>query len=214
MSRYTMQLRTICEQLAGEYKKIGYDSIDNVIDKSVDKIFSFNYNFYDETKKKDFEKMFLKYFYMEEICCETYGEWKLYLESWLHVNIDYWNKRLKSVQIEFDPLNTIDVTTTVETESDGNSNSTLTGDDWSLFNDTPQGGLTGVKENKYLTTAQNNQTDQTTENQAHENSTGTTKEVGHRENPSKLIIDYQFAMKNVYGEMMESMRCLFFGLWG
>lgn len=214
MSRYTIQLKQICESLSDINGHGVYNDVDQIIEQSYKKIFSFDYNFYDENQKEYFEKTFIKYFYTEEICCETFGEWKLYLESWIHVNIDYWNHRLKSVKLDFDPLNTIDVTTNVTTNNGINSQSTLTGNDWSLFNDTPQGGLTGVKDNKYLTTAQNNQTDQTTTSNANENSNGVTTETGRRENPSKLILDYQKAVKNVYNEMFNEMSKLFFGLWG
>lgn len=241
MSKYTIQLRTICETQAGLLESKGFNDIEDILEKCVDKIFSFNWKYYDDSKKRDFEKDFLRYFYMEEICTETYGEWKLYLQSWLHVNMPYWNEQLKSVSLNIDPLDEYDfsrVTTDSGTDTSTqnvtqtntqttDSTTTENGDAWELYQNTPQGGLTGVKENNYLTTATNNTADNSTTEHGESNesiktdSNGTygrentqnVKESGRRRPPAELIIKYQEAMKNVYGLIFKDMESLFFGLW-
>ena len=48
MSKYTTEVRFICEQYAGLDESVGYNDIDEVISKSRAKVFDFNYPIFDE----------------------------------------------------------------------------------------------------------------------------------------------------------------------
>lgn len=209
MSRYTTQLRYICESLAGYEHSIGLGKIDDVLEKSVDKIFDFRYNYYDESKKRDFEKMILRHFYQEEIGLETYASWKLAFSSWFIENMDYYNTLYNSIKDNFNPLDDHAIvtgrTTQSETHATGNS------DTWDLYQETPQGGLDGVKEERYLTTANHT----TNNSQNDDGSTGTenVKETGRRTNPNKLFGDYLKQVKSVDSLIIKELEKFFMGLY-
>ena len=55
MSKYTTEVRYICEHLAGETESVGSDNVDSVIEKSRTKIFDFDFPIYDETYRSVLE---------------------------------------------------------------------------------------------------------------------------------------------------------------
>ena len=111
MSQYTTELRYICESLAGLEHSVGYSDIDEVIDNSYDKIFDFNYPIFDENYRPLLEKKILKHFYTREIGQETYGLWKLKLNTKMNEIMPYYNKLYNSELLEFNPLYDVDLTT-------------------------------------------------------------------------------------------------------
>ena len=208
MSKYTTEVRYICESYAGLDESVGYDSIDEVIDKSYLKIFNNSkipmFNGEDEAHRALLLKKILLHYYSREIGYETVGLWKLKLNQKMIEIMPYYNQLYESELLEFDPLKNIDVTHTHEGEynddekvdnlrnsenhkathteqvSDATENVTLrhsrtttqgddvrtndivsNGDTWTLFSDTPQGGINGianassgsVSDNSYLTNA-------------------------------------------------------------
>ena len=48
MSKYTTEVRFICEHSAGLTDSAGYSSVDEVIEKAIPKVFSFNFPIFDE----------------------------------------------------------------------------------------------------------------------------------------------------------------------
>ena len=221
MSRYTTQLRYICESLAGYQHSVGYNGIEDVLEKSVDKIFDFSYNYYDESKKRDFEKMILRHFYQEEIGFETYSSWKLAFSSWFIENMDYYNKLYLAIETKFNPLDEINVTTVRDTngtlDSDGTTKTIGNADNWSLYSETPQGGLEGVKSNKYLTTAQNDTSDTNTtvtnKNLDTEKRKEEVTETGRRTSPNKLIAEYINAVKSINAMVIAELEKFFMALY-
>lgn len=75
-------------------------------------IFSFNYPFYDEKKKQEFEERFIKHFYFREIGCETIERFKWYLEDKMTTVFPYYNELFKSASIEYDVLDNYKLTET------------------------------------------------------------------------------------------------------
>lgn len=102
MSKYTTELRYICESLAGKLESEGYSSIDSIIDESRGKIFSFDYPIFDPDYKAGLEKKIIKRYYTREICAETYGRWKLFLESRMNEIMPYYNQLYNSELIKYD----------------------------------------------------------------------------------------------------------------
>lgn len=68
------------------------------------KLFDFEYPIFDPNYKSVFETHFIRKFYMREIGFETEGLFKFQLESWLLINMPYFNKMFESELIDFDPL--------------------------------------------------------------------------------------------------------------
>lgn len=208
MSKYTTEVRYICESYAGLEESVGYDSIDEVIEKSYLKIFANDkipmFKGEEEAHRALLLKKILLHYYSREIGYETVGLWKLKLNQKMIEIMPYYNQLYESELLKFDPLQNVDVTHTHEGEynddekvdnlrntenheathteqvSDATENVTLrhsrtttqgndvrtndivsNGENWTLFSDTPQGGINGianassgsVSDNSYLTNA-------------------------------------------------------------
>lgn len=172
MSKYTTEVRYICEMLSGLSDSVGYDNISTVISSSRTKIFSFPYDIHDEAYRPVLETKILKHYYTREICAETYGRWKLFLESRMAEIMPKYAKLYKTASMIVDPLrevdyykqhsghgngNTIDRGSNTGTIStDTNNHTTEREPDLKTVVknlDTPQGGLTGIENNNYLSSA-------------------------------------------------------------
>ena len=206
MSKYTTEVRFICENFAGLEESKGYDKVDEIIGLARAKVFDFDYPIFDSSYKSVIETKIIKHYYTREIGLETVGLWKLKLNTRLNEIMPYYNQMYKSALLEFNPFYDTDLTTVHSgedtgdkvgtTDFDGNRN-TITSenenkdnaynetlvntggfetdvehsetrdnehsdDEWNLFSDTPQGGVTGIEnaydgvsDNAYLTDARN-----------------------------------------------------------
>ena len=72
-------------------------------------IFGFPYDFYDETKRAEFEKNFIRHFYFREIGCETTERFRWYLEDKMRTVFPYYNELFKAAQIEYNILDNYNV---------------------------------------------------------------------------------------------------------
>lgn len=104
MSKYTTELRYICEVNAGETESTGYNDVQEVIDNSWDKIFSFDFPIFDENYREGLCKKIIKHYYTREIAEETYGLWKLRLDARMNEIMPYFNKLYESELIAISPL--------------------------------------------------------------------------------------------------------------
>lgn len=250
MSKYTTEVRYICEEAAGLAESVGEKDAYNVVQIAYPKIFSPDLTFHNETIKTRLLPKILLHYYTREIGFETAGLWKLKINQKLREILPYYNQLYASEELEYDPLKNVDNTHTHEgayednskvdnikaktnletrdltTVDDGSSsfekeeittlrhdktverdNDTVSrGDDttshivdhaadrWTLFSDTPQGGINGVQngggvsasgtlsDNAYLTNA------------THET-----------ESPTQSHDTTQFGtVTNTYGEVVET----------
>lgn len=177
LSKYTTEVRFICEKMCGLSQSDGYDKVDYITSNSWNKIFTYNFPIFDENYRCILCKKILKHFYTREICCETVGLWMLWLNERMETIMPYYNQLYNSELIKFNPLHNTDLittsnNTTTQTENKktqntnknlytGNgtrdNNDTLTANsksiNYKLESDTPQGGLDGIESNNYLTRA-------------------------------------------------------------
>lgn len=120
MGKYTTEVRYICETYAGETESVGYDNIDEVIDKSYLKIFNNDkipmYKNETEAHRAGLLKKILLHYYTREIGYETVGLWKLKLNQKMIEIMPYYNQLYESAELEFDPFKNVDVTRTHEGE--------------------------------------------------------------------------------------------------
>ena len=181
MSVYTTQVRFICEAEAGLKKSVGYNDVGTVIQNAIPKIFSFNWPIFDENYRNVLETKILKHYYTREIGLETYGLWKLKLDTKLNEIMPYYNQLYKSALLEFNPFYDVDITRNhtgkktgaealkgnvtvngqviVDTHGNVNTmdnttvNNTTTSDNLDKYAATPQGALDNLRNDKYLTNA-------------------------------------------------------------
>lgn len=187
MANYTTQLRTICESITGLTEGAGNNNTDSVIASARPLIFSFNYPVVTETPKEELETKIIRHYYMREIGCETYGQWKFFLENKMNEIMPYYNELYKSASLEFNPFEDVNYSKQHYGHEDGSSNSTneyynknvrtnntndkteyhskdvLDRDDehWEYYSDTPQGSVSriDIDGNNYLTNATKNTAD-------------------------------------------------------
>lgn len=134
MAKYTTEIRSICEHYAGLTESTGFEDVDEIIEKSRNKIFQ-NYPIFNESHRAELEHKILKHYYMREIGFETVGLFKLFLNERMAEIMPYYNKLYESETFEFDPLKNVDVWNTHEqfAEAGGSDMSTLGGEDVSTL---------------------------------------------------------------------------------
>ena len=236
MSRYTTELRYICESLAGLTSSQGFNSVDNVIKKALPFIFDFDFPIFDESYRVPLELKIIRHYYTREISEETFGLWKLRLESRLNEIMPYYNKLYLSETLNFNPLYDTDITTSFDKDFKGNNkavskqNNTSTvnstgsisdvvsvdntqqtattnknndtettqNKNWDLYSDTPQGGITGLENNEYLTNARKNNGDSTAKREQKAEFSGTVGNTGTTQttNNSSNSTDSQTALNS------------------
>lgn len=182
MSKYTTLVKNICESYANESEPSTFANVHTVINKAIPKVFD-SFPIYNENHRNILCSKILKHYYMREICCETVGQWKLYLNTKMFEIMPYYNELYKSIELEYNPLDTINITrsgnenvtgkntdievknvtdkTTKKSEEhnqeilNGSNDITRnsTTSNGERFSDTPQNGLTDLVNDKYLTTA-------------------------------------------------------------
>jgi hypothetical protein len=118
VSKYTTEVRFICEDAAGYDESKGFNDIDEVLTKAAPKVFNFDWPIFDENYRLPLEKKILRHNYTREICEETVGLWKLRLQDTLCNIMPYYNKLYESELIKFNPMYDVDMTTTHRGSSD------------------------------------------------------------------------------------------------
>ena len=175
LSKYTTEVRYICEYYAGLNDSVGLESVEKVIDKSWNKIFDYNWDIFDESYREILCKKILRHYYTREICAETVGLWRMWLNTTMNEIMPKYNQLYVADITKVNPLYNMDITTTYEkkvnettrdsgTTNESNSNSITTNLNSSnsgenennythtdKYSDTPQGELNGINDNKYLT---------------------------------------------------------------
>lgn len=124
MSKYTTEVRFICEHASGMNESIGYSSVDAVISGAIPKVFDFTFPIFDESYRNVLCGKILKHYYTREICEETVGLWKLRLSTRLNEIMPYYNQLYKSEALEFNPLFDVDYTRDSEQKHNGTDNVT------------------------------------------------------------------------------------------
>lgn len=120
MASYTMQLKDIIDQSTIHQASNTRDRIE----VGRKKLFDFDYPMFDDAYRKAFETNFIRFFYMREIGFETDGLFKFQLESWLLINMPYFNKLFESELLQFDPLinSSVDITHNKKNDKTQNDN--------------------------------------------------------------------------------------------
>lgn len=119
LSKYTLEVRNICESLVARSERAKFMDVNEVIKLARPNIFNFDYPKWDSEYNEMLEEKILRTYYMREIGVETYGLFKLRLQVKLNDIMPYYNKLYESEKLKFDPLKEIDLSTVYTKE--GNS---------------------------------------------------------------------------------------------
>lgn len=242
MSKYTTELRYICESIAEKNESVGMDGVEEVIEAARESIFSFDYPMFDADYREEFEKKFLLHFYTREIGYETYGLWKLKLWDKLNMIMPYYNQLYASERDNAisDPYKDVDIEIVEHDKKSGSSSTSGTtsksdtgtvGDQRTedkRMSDTPQGNLTDVEgDTTYLSRIERNSGGNT--RTLNTNTSGSTSGSGTSSNEdwftrtlkgkqgtqsyAKLLSEFRNTFLNIDKMVMDELESLFIGLW-
>lgn len=198
MSKYTTEVRFICENSAGLSESEGADNVDSILDKCWNKVFNFDFPIFDENYRQVLCRKILKHYYTREIAHETVGRWKLALNAKLNEIMPYYNQLYKSELLEFNPFYDVDLTRS--REGSGTSNKTINNTETNnatsknissdsgtsntntlnRFSDTPQNSMDtqGIADSVPLTTVTKVNEDNTTTNESTDTLTRNDNKTG------------------------------------
>lgn len=110
MSKYTTELRYICEEAAGVnnheemYNNPGYNDTSQIIETARTKLFDFDYPIFDVNYKATLETKIIKHYYFREIGAESYGMFKMWLDRRMNEIMPYYNQLYQSELLKFNPF--------------------------------------------------------------------------------------------------------------
>ena len=199
------------------------------------KLFDFKYDFYEESKKEQFEQKFIDYFYMREIEHATAEEFKHELRTKLNLIAPYYKQlyetELKSKNIEFLLNKDLKETFIREVESDteslshfnNESNGKTKVETLSTTNDTPQNKVDDL--DKYISSASKDKNTSDTSssdngssisqnsNTAKEETTLISKGNIGTTSSAQLLRDWREVLINIDMMILEECEELFFKLF-
>lgn len=200
MSLFTTEVRFICESLSGLTASTA--DYETVLSIAADKIFNFDFEFYDETKKKEWEIKFLRHFYTREISAETYGLWHLWLQDRILTLMPKYTPLYRAIAdgIEMYVKHTYTENEDHGTDSTGNTTSKSstegenTGKETTKRSDTPQGTISDLESDRYMSEAEISDAKSGTKSSGQNELTSNDKQTGysireHVENSTRTQID-------------------------
>ena len=176
MATYTMPLKVIIEQPTQNRNDLTLKQRLEV--GRVNLFKDIDYPIFNENYRSEFETKFIRYFYNKEIGFETESLFKFELETWLQINMPYYNQLFESELLEYDPLTNIAMQfdqdlkqdTTLDTTKDSQEDSTSNSVTQSSFeHDTQRDTTTDTTTNR----TQNTKTDTTTDVTGHSETNST-----------------------------------------
>lgn len=236
MSKYTTQVRFICETSAMLTESSMFNDIEDILNKSWSKIFS-DFPIFDELYRAELCKKILRHYYTREICCETVGRWKLFLSDKMKNIMPYYNQLYQSELLKIQPFVSLaksvthdgrgseskttnrNGTNTSASRTDGSTNT------WSYYSDTPQGGITGLESNDYLTNATHNSgmdgtssslnatTTDTESGSGNRSDTYVDKILGYEGNQSEMLLKFRETFLNIDMMIIDELKDLFFTIY-
>lgn len=221
MSKYTVELRFILENLDGLKCSKGYNSIDEIINNVYEQFWNFDMVTFPANHAERLQKAVLYHYYMREIGFETYGQFRLKLQSKLIEIMPKYTALYKIYDMDLDNpflTHTETITSDRNRGTKTTSSSGSSSNDMQAYSDTPQGQLTGVQNLTYLTSATQNTGTQSANSQGSGSETDAYTETRQGMTLSKTVYEtmQEFAEKYQSLDMrfIEEFEPLFMQLWG
>lgn len=126
MSKYTTELRYICENISPEIPAYNTKAI---IENALPVIFNFDFPIWEENYRTTLEKKIIKHYYFSEIGQETVARWQFQLDTLLNEILPKYNLMYKNATWDFNALVDVDKEENTDfTRSDkGTNESSATG---------------------------------------------------------------------------------------
>lgn len=232
MSRYTTDLRTVCQlygrDVVEEWFK-SYELTDYLTQEEIDVI-----NQRGTWSKDKLAQKIVNHFYMCEIGYETPALFRMYVMNEMNELMEEYLPLIYSASIKYDPLVNVDYTETYHQEDEGNStnngqsqtSSTQNGSSLQINSDTPQGQINKDKilTGEYATStvgaeSESNGTDNTTStNNANSNSQSDyTKKVkgnsGVSATAQRMVAQYRDNIRAIDREIIEKINRHFMAIY-
>lgn len=251
-------VKEICENLTGLDSEHGDDPI-NIIQAAVSMIFDFDFPINDQDHRQELETKIIKNYYFRQICCPDVNEWRLRLSNKLNLIMPYYNELYHSKSYLVDFMDDVDYSRTVSEDTarsgmentrskqDTTSNISTDSHDSDIssnkstaknkdrFSNTPQGSLDDIENDHYLTTADIQDSDSTTQSAGSSerktntdntgSSTGSVDTVntdsGKRnlvesvrgkmgtKSKAEMVLEYRKAIVNIDNEIVNRLSDLF-----
>lgn len=207
MSKYTTQVRFICETAAGLSESEGQTTVKQIIAAAIPSVFDFDFPIFDESYRIVLETKILKHYYTREIGLETVGLWKLKLDTKLNEIMPFYNQLYKSELIEFNPMYDVDLTRdhtlnrSEQTEQTGTETADATKN--GTVDTTTSGTKTGTSREN-IDVSENQETEQNSKSDTDiKNTTGSTSEetaTGTKTHYDKYSDTPQGSLQNVQND--------------
>lgn len=219
MSKYTTELRFICENAAGLKESGSYNDVEKIIQKAIPFVFDFDFPMFNAEYKNVLCTKIIKHYYTREISEETVGLWKLRLNAKMNEVMPYYNSLYKAWSVDFNPLFDVDLTREHTLDRDGTQktnahNESVTHD---LYSDTPQGSLQNVENETYLTDARKTSVIGDSDSTSNAKTTDEFLEHVTGKNAGKsysmMLKEYREALINIDLLIIDELQDLFFKLW-
>ena len=126
MSKYTPEVRYICETAAGYLESQGASKIDEIVNKTADELLG-EYPIFDEAYRHALNVKIIKHYYLREIGQETAALWKFFLQRKMQEIMPYYNQLYLSELLEFNPLYDVDLYTEHKGDGAGQTLSDVSG---------------------------------------------------------------------------------------
>lgn len=220
MSKYSVQLRRITDVYSRETVESWFTDYELTDYLTADEIAVINER--GTFSKESLAKQIVDTYYMREIGFETIGLFKHYAKLKMREIMGQYAQVIYSAAIKINPLVNEDYTEsfTRDVKTEGDSNTSSTGNGFGITSDTPQSGITktDLMAGNYATTATGDETTTTGNTNAtgSENETYTRSVRGNRgisSNAPYLIQQYRDYIINIYDEIVKSCNDLFMGIY-
>lgn len=182
-----------------------------------------NYPIWDEAYRDTLNTKILMHYIRREIGLETYGAWKLFLNTRMYEIMPRYNQMYLTTLEKFDGVNDVDLLiqtdndTTSHLEQAGEGESTDKGE--SVGNDYPQGIVSGTDAAYYASQGQKAESENKGKTSSKADSTGTDKTKQTRKGrtglrtQADLITSFRNAIIDIDMMIINDLRDLFFTLY-
>lgn len=256
----TPTIKEICEMYSST---VSGTALIETIQEALPNIFDFDFPIADENHRQELETKIVKNYYFRQICCESVEEWKLRLSNKLNLIMPYYNELYKSNSYLVNILDDVDYERIVSENTNrngtentktnqsvsgeysdsvtdnGSTHSKVTAKDINRASVTPQGSLSSIEDNTYLTNANiedaqnesdnistnNRNSDGSSSNQSESSVDSINTDVGKRDmvekvkgkmgskSKAEVVTEYRKAILNIDMEIVARLSDLFMNVY-
>lgn len=216
MSRYTIELRSVCdmfsrEEVEGWFKD--YELSDFLTQDEINVI-----NDRGTWTKDKLAKKIIDHYFMCEIGYETPALFRHYAKERMQLLMEEYLPLIYSAAIKYDPLVNVDYTETYHGQDNGNTNGTSNTTGLAINSDTPQSQVNkaDILAGNYATSTTGTDTD-TSSNANSSNTSDSTKTVkgnsGVSATAQRMVAQYRDNIRAIDREIVNKVNDLFMGIY-